>query len=409
MPAFLAGNPALYEWDIHCFGYPTALRPDVTGVWAADPDLTTLAGFLTTALQELTFKRYRQFALVGHSMGGLVIQRALLDGSFAGKISHVILFGTPSNGLKKAGLGKLFKRQARDMDRDGAFIKLLRLDWTSRLGDKPPFTFRAVAGIRDEFVPRESSVDVFLPEYRSFINGNHLEIVKPELPTSDSLELLLNLLTTAAGRDSQLLAESVKRVNDLWGNRKNLSEREVEELVYGLEAAGREAEAIELLEGVADRSTNLTGVLAGRLKRRWLADPELHAADGPRAQELYRQAYVKANSIADHEQAFYNGINDAFMTLALGRETERVHAIAAEVLSHTFMSRKAQWARVTQGEAYLYLREPDTALLAYTEALKESWTPRELDSMKRQAVWAARLINDPDTERELQAIFDIQQ
>ena len=85
MPAFLAGNPALYEWDIHCFGYPTALRPDITGVWAADPDLTTLAGFLTTALQDLIFKRYRQFALIGHSMGGLIIQRALLDGSFCGR------------------------------------------------------------------------------------------------------------------------------------------------------------------------------------------------------------------------------------------------------------------------------------------------------------------------------------
>src|SRR5437764_7079160 len=119
MPAFLAGNPALYGWDIHCFGYPTALRPDITGVWSADPDLTTLAGFLITALQELSFQRYGQVALVGHSMGGLVIERALLDGSFLPRVSHIVLFGTPSNGLKKARLGRLFKRQTRDMDGDG--------------------------------------------------------------------------------------------------------------------------------------------------------------------------------------------------------------------------------------------------------------------------------------------------
>jgi pimeloyl-ACP methyl ester carboxylesterase len=409
MPAFLAGNPALYECDIHCFGYPTALRPDITGVWAADPDLTTLADFLTTALQELAFQRYRQFALIGHSMGGLVIQRALLDGSFTGKISHVVLFGTPSNGLKKAGLGKLFKRQARDMDRDGAFIKLLRMDWNSRIGDKPPFTFKAVAGIRDEFVPRESSVDVFLPEYRSFINGNHLEIVKPELPTSDCLELLLNLFTKPAGLEFQLHTESLKRVSDLWGNRKSLKEEELEKLVYALEATGREAEAIDLLEGISDRSTNLTGVLAGRLKRRWLADPELHAADGPRAQELYNEAYVKANANVDHGQAFYNGINDAFMTLALGKNAERAALIASQVLSHTFLAKNARWSRATQGEAYLYLREPGTALLAYSEALKQSWTPRELNSIKRQALWAARLINDPDIENDLQALFETHQ
>jgi pimeloyl-ACP methyl ester carboxylesterase len=410
MPAFLAGNPALYEWDIHCFGYPTALRPDITGVWAADPDLTTLAGFLCTALQQLTtFVRYQKLALIGHSMGGLVIQRALLDSIFLKRISHVILFGTPSDGLKKASLVKLFYRQARDMDRDGAFIKLLRLDWHSRMGDKPPFTFRAVAGIRDEFVPRESSVDVFLPQYRSFINGNHLEIVKPELPTSDSLELLLNLFTKPAGQEPQLHTESFKRVNDLWDSRENLNEKQTEELVYALEATGREADAVELLDGIPDRSTNLTGVLAGRLKRRWLTDPELHASDGPRAQELYHQAYVKANSIADHEQAFYNGINDAFMTLALGKDSDRVQATAAQVLSHTFLAKKARWSRVTQGEAYLYLREPGTALLAYTEAMKQSWTPRELDSIKRQAIWAARLMNDSNTESELQALFDSQQ
>jgi pimeloyl-ACP methyl ester carboxylesterase len=405
MPAFLAGNPELYTWDLHCFGYPTALRPDITGVWSADPDLTTLAGFLNTALVHLTFARYKQLALIGHSMGGLVIQRALLDGRFLSKVSHVILFGTPSNGLKKAGLGRLFKRQARDMDRDGAFIKLLRQDWKSRLGSRFPFTFRAVAGIRDEFVPRESSVDVFEPDCRSFINGNHLEIVKPGLPNADSMELLLHLFTATTAQEPNVVSEERNRANQLLANRGDLKEPEIEQLAYSLEATGRDVDAIQVLESVADRSTNLTGVLAGRLKRRWLADPEIHSANGTRAKELYRAAYEKAVAAGDHEQAFYNGLNVAFMSLALDKEPERAHAMAAQVLPHTYLAKDARWARATQGEAYLYLNDPGAALLAYSEAVRNEWTPRELDSMKRQAIWAARLINDPLAENQLEALF----
>jgi hypothetical protein len=51
LPAFLAGDRTLEDWDLYCFGYPTGLSPDVTGVWSADPDLTTLAGcFGSTAI-----------------------------------------------------------------------------------------------------------------------------------------------------------------------------------------------------------------------------------------------------------------------------------------------------------------------------------------------------------------------
>jgi len=132
----------------------------------------------------------------------------------------------------------------------------------------------------------------------------------------------------------------------------------------------------------------------------------LHAADGPRAEQVYREAYVAASSVPDHAQAFYNGINYAFMSLALREHAEEVKAIAADVVKHTFIANTDRWARVTQGEAYLYLGQPAAAILAYCEALKSDWKPRELDSIKRQAVWAARLMNDPGSEKELEALFD---
>ena len=406
MPAFLAGTPELYGWDIHCFGYPTALRPDLTGVWAADPDLSTLAGYLSTALQSLTFQRYGKVALVGHSMGGLIVQRALLDGTLLDRITHTILFGTPSNGLAKAGLGKLFKRQVRDMHPASPFITQLRADWAARIGTPPPFVFRAVAGIRDEFVPRASSVDIFPSAQRAFIVGNHLEIVKPQSRASDSMELLLGLLAAPAARTLEVALVTRASQDDLWARRESLTDDEKEQLVYRLEASGREDEAIQLLENISGISTNLTGVLAGRLKRRWLAEPEARAQDGIRAGNLSRLAYRNSTAAGDHEQAFYHGINDAFMELALNSDSrEAAQRIAREVLEHTAKARGARWARVTEGEAWLYLGVDKEALAAYADALRQEWMPRELDSIRRQAVWAARLTNNQSAEAQLEALF----
>ena len=168
LPAFVAGNPNLYEWDVYCFGYPTSLSPDVSGVWSAYPALDTLAGYLTTQIATTRFSRYSELALVAHSMGGLIVQRAALDGGIADRVSHMLLFGTPSNGLRKAGWGKLFKRQVRDMAAGGEFITKLRADWQATFGDERPFFFRTVAGIRDEFVPRESSVEPFPTSLHAF-------------------------------------------------------------------------------------------------------------------------------------------------------------------------------------------------------------------------------------------------
>jgi hypothetical protein len=56
-------------------------------------------------------------------MGGLAVQRALLDyADLAARAQNVILFGTPSGGLTKAGLLWRLKRQLRDMAKGGKFV-----------------------------------------------------------------------------------------------------------------------------------------------------------------------------------------------------------------------------------------------------------------------------------------------
>ena len=104
------------DWDIYTLGYATTFRPDFLGVWSADPDLPILATMLTTQASIDPLKRYRSLALVAHSMGGLVVQRALVDDpELANRTEKVVLFGTPSAGLRKASWLFSWKRQLRNM------------------------------------------------------------------------------------------------------------------------------------------------------------------------------------------------------------------------------------------------------------------------------------------------------
>ena len=67
------------DWDIFTVGYATTLLPDVVGIWSADPDLPILNKMFSTELQTPPFAQYKSLALIAHSMGGLVVQKALLD------------------------------------------------------------------------------------------------------------------------------------------------------------------------------------------------------------------------------------------------------------------------------------------------------------------------------------------
>lgn len=447
LPAFVAGDPALAEWDLFCVGYPTSLAPDITGVWAADPDLTTLADYLRSVLIEGRFSDYRRIGFVAHSMGGLIVQRALVDADLDDRVSHVLQFGTPSAGLRKAGLGALFKRQARDMTAGGSFITSLRTAWEERFGAGTPFHFCAAAGLRDEFVPRTSSVDVFPVKNRVFVPGNHLEMVKPRRLDDDTVLLVRRLLLGDAhvrpfvsetreelksrraaieDRDrSVVVAMLMSRGLGLEGITETelaaLPPSAILRLSLMLEAKGRDEDAIAVLEGRYLGNAELTGVLAGRYKRRWLADPEGRSEEGPRARDLYAAAHSQAVAAANYAQAFYNAINQAFMTLALGaganeQTPARITAIsdarrlAERVLGYAQRAALTEqvpslWRLATEGEALLHLEDVAAALARYRAARTAGPDPREAGSILQQAVWVARMLGLDEAEARLRVLF----
>jgi pimeloyl-ACP methyl ester carboxylesterase len=420
-PTLLAAETALTRWDIYSIGYSSSLAFDLAGIWSADPELITLGGLLNAVTDVPPLDRYRAIAIMAHSMGGLLLQKALLTNpGLRTRVSHVLLFGTPSAGLEKASPFNFWKRQIRDMGRGSAFITALRTQWSADIGDTPPFSFLAIGGDRDEFVPRSSSLDPFPEAQQRVVYGNHLQIVKPADANHLGYKVALKALTGAresvdVGELPALVLDSALRaiesrdfqraITSLWPHRDELDDQGSVSLALALESAGRQAEAIELLSGMKDRlSTDPVGVLAGRLKRRWLV--ERRRADAERAIALYREGLEKAEAKSDAKQAFYHAINCAFMDLAYGSDITSAREFAARALQHCAKTAQADiWRHATEGEAHIYLGDVNAALQAYTRAAALSPQPWQAASMYQQAVRAADLMGEEKFRGQLSGMF----
>lgn len=351
-------------------------------------------------------------------MGGLVVQRALVDyqENFTPRTSHVMLLGTPSLGLKKArGLGAILKFQSQNMAQGSAFITDLRRRWDESFGERRPFKFWTVAGDRDQFVPPSSSLGAFARKDCLVVPGNHLEIVKPESAESSSVRVLVNAIVGDAAPAGPWNAARVavetgdfqRAIDRLLPVADQLDDQHLVDLALALESTGRQAEAIRVLREKATQNTDVLGTLAGRLKHRWLF--EGREADGREALSLYQEAYGRSVAAGNHAQGYYQGINVAFMHFAFveadREDKDTTKKIAAEVLEHCAKSKKTHWCRATAGEAQFYLGDTAAGLQAYRDAVAMQPSPREMASMYSQADLVLELLNDSAARTDLKGIF----
>ena len=418
----LAEDRKLSQWDIFLVGYKTNMLLDVAGLWSASPPIDRLARFLHTAASTPPLDRYKTAAIVAHSMGGLVTQRALVDyPDLRERVSHFVCYGSPSGGLKSASLVTGWKRQIRDMAKDSSFVTDLRQRWKVEITDSPPFEFRVVAGDSDEFVPSWSSLDPFPEEAQSVVPGDHLSIVGPSTRDYDLFRKdgtkhpSVNVLTkhlvgeedVAGPVNSARLAvekNNFKRViEELEGKEKGLDDNATVMLALAYDSLGQEEKAIALIEQRGERSTDLMGVLAGRLKRRWLHERQQKDAD--RATQLYSDALAQAEKVENHDQASYHAINVAFMSLAARKDKTAVEKHAKKALHHCAEAAESVWKAATKGEAYLYLGNEEAALRGYRAALDQNPAPRQITSMFQQAVRVAELLGHEATAERLRALF----
>lgn len=407
------------SWDVFGVSYPSGLRIDIANLWAADPSINILATELVTVASQMPLSRYKRIALVAHSMGGLVVQRAILDDvALAARLSHVICFGTPSAGLIKATFFGRLKRQLRDMGTDSEFIKRLRANWRSKFGENLQFDFLVVQGDRDEFVSGHSSLEPFPNNCRRVVPGNHLEIVRPLDRNHTGFQLVLQSLGGLRGKmpsvDGARLAVELgqfkEAVDTLLPRVTQIDDAALVTLALALDGLDRSNEALELLEIHCNKSSaEALGVLGGRIKRRWLV--QRSASDLEHARNMYSSGLEIALRENDHDQAYYHAINIAFLDLlsapATTRFPQKVLDMAKLALEHCAQSDQNHWCQATQGEACLMLNEVERAKAYYREAIAITDSPRERQSMYSQAIRVALRTGGEDAGRVIEQVFGV--
>ena len=402
---------AVADWDIYTLGYATTFLPDLIGVWSADPDLPILATMLTTQAGIDPLRRYGSFALVAHSMGGLVVQRALVDDpELAVRTKMVVLFGTPSAGLRKASWLALWKRQLRNMASGSEFITTLRQDWAARFEPDSGFELRTVAGEQDQFVPPQSSLGPFPRQFHHVVPGNHLSMVRAADTDSPSVRLLMAALSDAPVPEETIsplaLAAEIPDTTAstlIEARGDEMSQKDVVRAALALEQNGRRDEAMALLQRYQALGTDVQGTLAGRIKRMWIENEDLGFAQYALA--LYQEALDVARKIGDESQIYYHAINVAFLEFVAFNRVERAREMAKLALENASVAKADVWSVATEAEANLYLGHRDRALELYHRMLAfeaEGW---EYASTTLQAGQISSKLEDSQLADRLEEIF----
>lgn len=395
-PEFLTSDDTLDGWDIFSIDYETHLLFSRAIFWESLPPIERIANSFHTDCMSGRLAGYDNLCIVAHSMGGLVAQQAMLiDDALPEKISHLIMFGTPSNGLKKAGPFWWWSRQVEDMADDSDFIISLRKNWRDNQ-QKLNFNKLVVAGTKDEFVPEESCHAPFEDSICKFIEGNHLQIVRPTAPTDKNVQLVINTLKgnrpISSFVDSASLAiekrDFQKAVKLYEENVDKLDEGSLVQYALALCAETKPDVAIEALirYGQMKKRTDAMGTLAGRYKRLW---QQSGIEDFYRyADELYTDAYNLSEG--DPDQLYYHAINLAYLNVAKGKGStkamENALPWADAALRHTDDAITSYWQQATIAEALLIKGEFGPACEQYVTAFKFGPQPREVESTFMQAM-----------------------
>jgi hypothetical protein len=203
--------PSSKSWALIPFEYPTKkVRLPFTDI---APDINRLAQGLRTLIRNRC-NRSTQLLLCGHSMGGLVIRKYLVE---ALKLSDqlpprlaCICYATPHNGAQVARLSAMLSKNnspADQMQPGSEFLTQLNTDWSNLAVEKRVLTRFVLAG-QDSIVPPTSSQGDWGTRNLEVIPGrDHTSIVKPENGISDlSICIAVNLLAELSDHENATVA-----------------------------------------------------------------------------------------------------------------------------------------------------------------------------------------------------------
>lgn len=379
IPQLLMQNSAMDGWDLMPLGYTQHVKPEMgKTVWASENDIVRIADYLRSVI-EYKYDSYQRIALIGHSLGGLVVQQALvsLDPAQLKRISHVICIAAPSDGISSEALKKLCNAENSALQKDGNFIRSLRKDWNEKYDASKTFKFAAVAATNDEFVPVESSLDPFEESSRITLEGSHFSIVHQKGKENDTYQLILQSLT---GNTFHSIYSNQEEVNialgkydavikELLPKSESLNLKGLRNLIFALEGMDRSDEALAILEDhpLAKKISDLMGIVGGRFKRKYLQT--LAEEDGQKAIEYYARGLELAETKNNAAQIYYPSINLAFLSLVCDEDQEAMREYAEQALEATAKDTFDNlWKMATMAEANLYLGNLEESKTYYKKA-----------------------------------------
>ncbi len=382
IPYMLIKDPKMDGWDMKPFGYSQFIDPELgKDVWAGVKDVDRIAEYLCTSVR-YKFEKYDRIAIVAHSLGGLIAQRAILDfkEEFRQKITHLILLGTPSNGVEPEKLKKLWNNKYTEMSSEGNFIGGLRKEWDELYQGEYPFTLRVAGSVDDEFVTLDSCFVPFDEDQRFTIAGRHLGMVKPENEEDDCYRLILTTLTDTKFANQYTNNEEINIalgkydavVKKLLTHKETLDKNGLKRLVFALEGLDRREEALKILDEhpSAQEDTDLMGIIGGRYKRAYLNFPSQD--DAETAFVYYELALEKSTNNKNYEQIYYHAINLAFLSLVVKDNKTDMTKYAEQALHVAKNCADNLWKYATVAEANMYLGEIKAARKFYKLAAEQA-------------------------------------
>ncbi len=212
-PGLLNDDPGL-DVNVVSYGYDFFYKPFI----GANESIHNIAEGLATEI-ELRCSPEDKLILVGHSLGGLIIRKYLLNQHFKGKmpnLSKVCFFAVPQNGSGLSDIAKLIgwrHQQLKALCKDNKYLEEMNDQWVSTKITNS-FDILSVIGGRDDIVTSESSKSIFRDsDIKMLVGKGHINIVKPD-GYDDSSYLVLKQFIKRKNTVMRYLNMASRSLND---------------------------------------------------------------------------------------------------------------------------------------------------------------------------------------------------
>ena len=405
---YILEDPKMHGWDMFPFGYSENVKPQMgKGIWASTEDIERVADYLSASINH-KYGKYKRIAIVAHGLGGLSVQKALLELEKCDfdRITHVLLFGTPSDGINNES-SKIVDNRWADLQKEAPFIKTLRNHWDKTFSAGIPFKFKVVAATDDKEVPLQTILDPFDEKYRATVAGNHFSMVQPESRENDSYRLIIDTLNdnefynlyTNQEEINNLLGEYDAVVKKLLPSKETLSVKGLKQLLFALEGLDRNEEVMDILlnHPLSRENTDLLGLMGGRLKRRYLH--QFLEEDGKKAMEYYGKGLEISSEKKDTDQIYYHAINLAFLSLVYEEDKNQMREYAQQAIVATENDPFSNlWKNATIAEAAMYSGDFEKAKQYYSLAAEAAGLREKISIHTNAYVAYVNLMNKEDDD-----------